>query len=53
VDAWLLAAAMAALGLDIRPAMLRAAGWRPLALAGALWLWLMLGGGGINWLLSR
>lgn len=52
-DAWLLAAAMAALGLDIRPAMLRAAGWRPLALAGALWLWLMLGGGGINWLLSR
>jgi hypothetical protein len=24
-----------------------------LNMAGALWLWLMLGGGGINWLLSR
>ncbi|MFC3530981.1 YeiH family protein [Vogesella facilis] len=47
----LLAAAMAALGLDTRFAALYRAGWRPLALAALLFGWLLLGGGGINWLL--
>jgi len=51
LDRLLLAAAMAALGLDTRFAALRSAGWRPLLLAALLFGWLLLGGGGINWLL--
>lgn len=52
LDRLLLAAAMAALGLDTRFAALRRAGWRPLLLAALLFCWLLLGGGGINWLLQ-
>ncbi|SCK19122.1 YeiH family protein [Vogesella sp. LIG4] len=52
LDRLLLATAMAALGLDTSFAALRSAGWRPLLLAALLSLWLLLGGGGINWLLQ-
>ncbi|MFC6593027.1 YeiH family protein [Deinococcus lacus] len=45
LDNLLLTLAMAALGLTTRLSTLREAGLRPLALAGALMLWLVLGGG--------
>lgn len=48
----LLATAMAALGLDTRASAIRAAGWRPLLLAGVLFLWLIGGGALCNWLLG-
>lgn len=44
LDTLLLAAAMAALGLETRIAKLRALGPKPLLLAALLWLWLMVGG---------
>ena len=44
LDTLLLAAAMAALGLETRVAKLRALGPKPLLLAAVLWLWLIVGG---------
>lgn len=44
LDTLLLAMAMAALGMETRLAKLRALGPRPLLLAGALFLWLSVGG---------
>lgn len=44
LDTLLLAAAMAALGLETRIAKLRALGPKPLLLAALLWLWLLGGG---------
>ena len=44
LDTLLLAAAMAALGLETRVAKLRSLGPKPLLLAALLWLWLILGG---------
>lgn len=44
LDTLLLAAAMAALGLETRIAKLRALGPKPLLLAALLWLWLIGGG---------
>lgn len=46
-----LAMAMAALGLNTRWSTIRAAGARPLLLAGVLFVVLMLGGYGLNRLL--
>ncbi|MDR2012468.1 MAG: YeiH family protein [Rhodanobacter sp.] len=43
LDTLLLAAAMAALGLETRVAKLRALGPKPLLLAALLWLWLIVG----------
>jgi uncharacterized integral membrane protein (TIGR00698 family) len=43
-DGLLLGVAMAALGLSTRPAAIRSAGWRPLALGAALFAWLVIGG---------
>ena len=48
VDTWAIAAAMAALGLTTRVHAIRTAGPRPLLLAGALFVWLMVGGALIN-----
>jgi uncharacterized integral membrane protein (TIGR00698 family) len=44
LDTLLLAAAMAALGLETRIAKLRALGVKPLMLAAVLWLWLLVAG---------
>jgi len=44
LDTLLLAAAMAALGLETRLAKLRALGPKPLLLAALLWVWLIAGG---------
>jgi len=44
LDTLLLAAAMAALGLETRVAKLRALGPKPLLLAALLWVWLIIGG---------
>lgn len=49
LDTLLLAMAMAALGLGTRLRSILAAGYRPLLLAGALAVWLLLGGALINW----
>ena len=48
VDTLLLAMAMAALGLQTHASATREAGVRPLTLAGALFLFLTLGGYGVN-----
>jgi len=48
IDGWLLAAAMAALGLTTHVGAIRQAGWRPLALAAVLFAWLLVGGGVVN-----
>jgi uncharacterized membrane protein YadS len=40
--------AMAALGLTTHVSAIRSAGIKPLALAAALFAWLILGGGAIN-----
>lgn len=48
VDGWLLVASMAALGLTTRVQAIKAAGPRPLILAGALFVWLVVGGALIN-----
>ena len=48
VDTLLLAMAMAALGLTTRVSAIRTAGIRPLALAAALFAWLIVGGLAIN-----
>jgi uncharacterized integral membrane protein (TIGR00698 family) len=52
VDTVLLAMAMAALGLTTQFSALRAAGPKPLWLGGALFAWLMIGGGAINALVN-
>lgn len=49
VDNWLLAMAMAALGLTTRFAAFREAGWKPLLLGGLLFLWLVGAGGVLQW----
>lgn len=48
LDAVLLAMAMAALGLTTHISAMRAAGLKPLALSALLFGWLLVGGGGIN-----
>lgn len=52
LDTFLLAMAMAALGLTTHVSAIRAAGPRPLLLGGLLLAWLIVGGGAINWLVS-
>jgi uncharacterized integral membrane protein (TIGR00698 family) len=47
-DTWVLAAAMAALGLTTHAGAIRKAGRKPLLLAGGLFVWLLLGGALIN-----
>jgi uncharacterized integral membrane protein (TIGR00698 family) len=47
-DTVILAMAMAALGLTTHVSAIRSAGIKPLALAAALFAWLILGGGAIN-----
>ncbi|WP_307732296.1 putative sulfate exporter family transporter [Massilia sp. MB5] len=47
-DTLLLAAAMAALGLSTHLSAVRQAGWRPLLLAGLLFIWLIGGGAMLN-----
>jgi uncharacterized integral membrane protein (TIGR00698 family) len=51
-DTVLLATAMAALGLTTQISALRVAGSRPLWLGAALFVWLIVGGGAINALIS-
>lgn len=48
LDNFLLAVAMAALGLTTRFSLLKKAGLKPLLLGGLLFLWLIAGGGAIN-----
>ena len=48
VDTFVLATAMAGLGLGTRVAALRGAGWRPLGLAAVLAVWLLVGGLAVN-----
>lgn len=48
VDTWLLAMAMAALGLRTHARAIQQAGARPLVLAGVLFLFLTIGGYGVN-----
>jgi len=52
LDTVLLAMAMASLGLTTHISALRAAGPRPLLLGAVLFVWLMVGGGAINALVS-
>ena len=52
LDTVLLAMAMAALGLTTHPSALRAAGPKPLWLGAVLFVWLIVGGGAINALVS-
>jgi uncharacterized integral membrane protein (TIGR00698 family) len=53
VDTFILAMAMAALGLTTHVSAVRHAGVKPLLLGGALFVWLILGGGLINALVVR
>ena len=53
VDNALLAMAMAALGLTTHFTVIQRAGFRPLALASVLFIWLLVGGLGINLLITR
>jgi uncharacterized membrane protein YadS len=53
VDTFILAMAMAALGLTTHISAIRNAGIKPLLLAGVLFVWLILGGGLINALVAR
>ncbi len=48
LDTFLLAMAMAALGLTTHISAIRQAGFKPILLAGVLFIWLILGGAGIN-----
>jgi conserved hypothetical integral membrane protein len=52
LDNFLLAMAMAALGLTTHMGAIRSAGIRPLILGGFLFVYLILGGGFINWLVA-
>jgi uncharacterized integral membrane protein (TIGR00698 family) len=53
VDTFILAMAMAALGLTTHVSAVRNAGIKPLLLGGVLFVWLILGGGLINDLVAR
>jgi len=53
LDTWLLAMAMAALGISTRAGALRQAGIKPLLLALVLFVWLLLGGAGIYVLVGQ
>jgi uncharacterized integral membrane protein (TIGR00698 family) len=53
VDTFILAMAMAALGLTTHISAIRTAGIKPLLLGGVLFVWLILGGGLINDLVAR
>lgn len=53
VDTFILAMAMAALGLTTHVSAIRKAGIKPLLLGGVLFIWLILGGGLINDLVAR
>jgi len=53
VDTFILAMAMAALGLTTHVSAVRKAGIKPLLLGGVLFVWLILGGGLINDLVAR
>jgi uncharacterized integral membrane protein (TIGR00698 family) len=53
VDTFILAMAMAALGLTTHVSAIRNAGIKPLLLGGVLFVWLILGGGLINALVER
>jgi uncharacterized integral membrane protein (TIGR00698 family) len=53
VDTFILAMAMAALGLTTHISAIRTAGIKPLLLGGVLFVWLILGGGLINALVAR
>jgi uncharacterized integral membrane protein (TIGR00698 family) len=53
VDTFILAMAMAALGLTTHVSAIRNAGIKPLVLGGVLFVWLILGGGFINALVAR
>jgi uncharacterized integral membrane protein (TIGR00698 family) len=52
LDNFLLAMAMAALGLTTHMGAIRSAGIKPLILGGLLFVYLILGGGFINWLVA-
>jgi uncharacterized integral membrane protein (TIGR00698 family) len=52
VDTFILATAMAALGLTTHVSAIRSAGIKPLLLGGMLFVWLILGGGLINALVA-
>ncbi|MDD2342490.1 MAG: YeiH family protein [Tolumonas sp.] len=52
LDNFLLAMAMAALGLTTHLGAIRSAGLKPLMLGGILFMYLILGGGFINWLVA-
>jgi uncharacterized integral membrane protein (TIGR00698 family) len=52
-DTFILAMAMAALGLTTHASAIRNAGIKPLLLGGVLFVWLILGGGLINDLVAR
>ena len=53
VDNFLLAMAMAALGLTTHLGAIRSAGIKPLMLGAILFVYLILGGGVINWLVAN
>jgi uncharacterized integral membrane protein (TIGR00698 family) len=53
VDTFILAMAMAALGLTTHASAVRSAGIKPLLLGGVLFVWLICGGGLINDLVAR
>lgn len=52
-DTWMLAMAMAALGLTTHISAVRQAGVKPILLATLLFVWLMVGGGAINLLVQH
>lgn len=52
-DTWLLAMAMAALGLTTHIGAVRQAGMKPILLATLLFIWLIIGGGAINLWISH
>lgn len=52
LDTWLLASAMAALGLTTQRSAIRQAGVKPLLLALLLFVWLVLGGAAFNRLVT-
>lgn len=53
MDSWLLAMAMAALGLTTHLKAIRQAGFKPLLLGAVLFAYLIVGGGTINFLVTR
>ncbi|WP_447880800.1 YeiH family protein [Serratia fonticola] len=53
IDTWMLAMAMAALGLTTHISAVRQAGVKPILLATLLFVWLIVGGGAINLLVQH